>query len=374
MIKTGFKDKNRGKNVTFCIFGCVFLAAGGVLQSAARLRAGFGEWYACVVYPVITGTLGRLSGIFPFSLAEAGLCILIFAAAVQLFRLIAGKGAGWRRTVAFLFAVVSFLFFMYTACCGVNYYRRPFSDYLGYETGKNKKEELEELLEWLSQQVNESWTEIRADSLQELISMGQAGVESMEGLGEEYPQLSGFYPQPKPLVMSWLLSVQQMCGVYSPFTVEANYNRDMVSYNIPHTICHELSHLRGFMREDEANFIGFLACIGSDSAQYRYSGYLMGWIYAGNALAGEDWETYVRYRNSLREEVDRDLRANTEFWNRYESRVSEAAEAVNDTYLRMNSQSEGVKSYGRAVDLMLAWYREKPWAGANQASEGEAFP
>ena len=66
----------------------------------------------------------------------------------------------------------------------------------------------------------------------------------------------------------------------------------MPYYNIPHTICHELSHLKGFMREDEANFIGYLACIGSDSPDFRYSGYLTGWVYAGNALARVDPESY----------------------------------------------------------------------------------
>ena len=38
----------------------------------------------------------------------------------------------------------------------------------------------------------------------------------------------------------------------------------MVSYNLPFTTCHELSHLRGFMQEEEANFIGFLACVNAD--------------------------------------------------------------------------------------------------------------
>ena len=87
-------------------------------------------------------------------------------------------------------------------------------------------------------------------------------------LGQSYPQLDGYYPYPKPLINSRLLSVQQLCGIYSPFTIEANYNREMPYYNIPHTICHELSHLKGFMREDEANFIGYLACIGSDSPDF----------------------------------------------------------------------------------------------------------
>ena len=76
----------------------------------------------------------------------------------------------------------------------------------------------------------------------------------MKGLADEYPQFKSWYPYPKPLIHPRLLSVQQLTGVYSPFTVEANYNSEIPAYNIPHTICHELSHLKGYMREDEANF------------------------------------------------------------------------------------------------------------------------
>jgi hypothetical protein len=184
--------------------------------------------------------------------------------------------------------------------------------------------------------------------------MRKNGVLAMERLAEEYPSLSGFYPEPKPVFVSWILSVQQYSGVYSPFTVEANYNRDMVAYNIPHTICHELSHLSGFMREDEANFIGYLACINSGSTGFRYSGYLLGWIYAGNALAGEDYAAYVRFYEALDDGVRQELDENSLFWDRFEGKAAEAANKVNDTYLKANGQSQGVKTYGRVVDLMIA--------------------
>ena len=32
---------------------------------------------------------------------------------------------------------------------------------------------------------------------------------------------------------------------------------------------------------------------------------------------------------------------------------------MNDTYLKMNDQSDGVQSYGRVVDLMLAVFRQE---------------
>ena len=99
--------------------------------------------------------------------------------------------------------------------------------------------------------------------------------------------------------------MQQLCGVYSPFTVEANYNGDMPDYNVPHTLCHELSHLKGFMREDEANFIGYLACISSENEAFRYSGYLTGWVYAGNALARVDRKRYIELTDQSAREQGR---------------------------------------------------------------------
>lgn len=267
----------------------------------------------------------------------------------------------WKKIVSGTLFLISLLFFIYTVNCGINYYRRPFSDYLEYRAGRYSEKELEELLGWLTQRVNAVYTETGG---QECRKVQNEAVKAMEKLGEQYPQLAGYYPKPKPVLFSRLLSIQQLSGIYSPFTVEANYNAEMTPYNIPHTACHELSHLRGFMREDEANFIGFLACVGSENQEYRYSGYLMGWIYAGNALESVDHEAYAGYWDMLRPEVQEDLRENTAFWDRFDTKVSKAAETLNNTYLKANSQSDGVRSYGRAVDLMLAWYQsEEPSSG-----------
>lgn len=329
--------------------GFILLAASIFLQMAARALPGFGQWYAVTIYPLLTEAAGRFFGFFPFSASELFLYLLLFLLVYYGIRL----RRSWRRWLSGLFFLVSLLFFLYTAGCGINYYRRPFSDYLGFKAEKYAKEELEELCIWLTDQANASYTgteEMTTADFQ------REGVRAMEKLGDVYPQLSGFYPKPKPLMLSRILSVQQLSGIYSPFTVEANYNKEMTAYNIPHTICHELSHLRGFMREDEANFIGFLACIDSDSPEYRSSGYMMGWIYAGNALAAVDRDAYISCWQNLRPEIQKEIRENTVFWDRFDTRVSKAAETVNNTYLKANSQTEGVRSYGRMVDLMLCWY------------------
>ena len=253
--------------------------------------------------------------------------------------------------------IVGALLFSYTVNCGINYYASSFSSYAGLEDGTYTVEELETLCSDLVELVNES-AKTGRQSYREHRSVWRAeAVTAMQAAGEQFSCLAGFYPKPKEVLVSQILSVQQLCGVYSPFTVEANFNGDMPDYNVPHTLCHELSHLKGFMREDEANFIGYLACISSENEVFRYSGYLTGWVYAGNALARADMKRYIELTNQLCEEARQDLDENSDFWNRYESRVSEAATRMNDTYLKMNSQADGVKSYGRMVDLMLSYRR-----------------
>ena len=182
---------------------------------------------------------------------------------------------------------------------------------------------------------------------------------AMEKLGEVYPSMKGYYPKPKRVFWSDFLSYQHISGVFSPFTVEAHYNKAMVPYNYGFTVCHELSHLRGFMREDEANFIAFLGCTNSSDAYFNYSGYLLGFIYASNALYAEDRDLWREVYAILPEEAVYDLNQNSEFWARYETKVAEVAGQVNDTYLKANGQETGVKSYGHIVDLLIAYYKSQ---------------
>lgn len=335
-----------------CLVGILLLMLTAIFQLAARLFSGFATWYSHRIYPILVGTIGRLSGVFPISLAELGLYCLIFGVLFEIIR-------NFRNPLRILrhgFCICAALLFSYTMNCGINYFAEPFSVYAGIETGFYTKEELKELCRYLVEQVNANVSE--AHYIEEKKEWKLEGVRAMQQAGEVFSCLNGYYPIPKDLLIDEILSIQQLCGIYAPFTIEANFNGDMPDYNIPHTICHELSHLRGFMHEDEANFIGYLACIASDNRAFRYSGYLTGWVYAGNALAKADFESFIELRGLLDERALEDMRENNEFWERYEGKAAEAATHMNDTYLKLNRQEDGVKSYGRMVDLMLAYQKK----------------
>ena len=185
---------------------------------------------------------------------------------------------------------------------------------------------------------------------------GRTGQRAMEKLGQRYHRLSGHYPFPKPILNTWILSIQQTTGVYSPFTVEANYNRDIAYYDIPFTICHELSHLRGYMQEEEANFIGVLATIGADDLYFNYSGYVSAWVYAGNALARIDSTAFATLYSRINARTRQDMLYNNAYWQQFEGKPAEAHEQLNDAYLKMQGQATGVRSYGHVTDLMLEYF------------------
>lgn len=55
------------------------------------------------------------------------------------------------------------------------------------------------------------------------------------------------------------------------------------------------------------------------------------------------------------EKVIAELGANSVYWKKYETPVATVATTVNDTYLKSQGQTDGKKSYGRFVDLMISY-------------------
>ena len=370
MKKTGSKKKA----LTAVI---LFLVSGG-LRLLAELSDTFASFYTANVYSVLVGTIGRFSGLFPFALSElllylviAGTMVMPLRIGLDIRRNMPGSAplkqvlCFLSRTVLNLLLGFSVILLIYMLNCGINYHAGTFSKQAGMQVRQYSLEELDTLCVMLAEKVNETAAiDARHPAENRLTGMDLSTKSSwrktsraaMIRLGEAYPQLSGYYPLPKPLLFSRLLSVQQVTGIYSPFAIEAVYNREMPDYNVPHTLCHELSHLRGYMHEDEANFISYLACIGSDLQTFRYSGYLTAWVYAGNALAKQDRKRYNELRAELCPEALSDLEANNAFWDRFDGEIAEVHDKVNDAYLKGNGQREGVISYNRFVELLLAYY------------------
>ena len=340
------------------LIACAVTAAASVtLDAAARMIPGFADLYSRTVYVFLQGSYGRLTGVMPFSAAEV-ICILLPFALIT--DIIVNRHR-LRRTALHILLALSVMMFLYTANCGVNYHRGTFVPKEVYSSAGFTKAQLEEFcrhtvdeLRSSSEAAGGTWDGSGYPSGRDLDRQAAAAMKS---LGGEFPELAGYYPSPKRLmVCSRLFSMMGVTGIYSPFTIEANINGEMPDLEMPFTACHELSHLRGYMNEGEANYIGWLACTGSDDPGMSRSGWLIAWIYAGNALYEIDPDSCMEIRAGLPEDAVEELKANSEFWRTHENKASEIQDSVNDAYLKSNGLEDGILSYDRLTTLMLCRY------------------
>ena len=78
------------------------------------------------------------------------------------------------------------------------------------------------------------------------------------------------------------------------WTAESVGSSDVVDSHIPFNIAHETAHGLGIGPEAECNFAAWLACKDSEDVRFRYSGWLLAYIYASNALYSADYEAWYR--------------------------------------------------------------------------------
>lgn len=352
---------------TFVVsLACILLSI--VLLFCSRRLDGFAEWYAQKVFPFFPNTVGRLFSPLPFSIFEfeiyLGVLLLLFWL-ILVIPILLGKASLRKRFFAsstrFGLLLISCLFLVFTLTGSMNYSRATFADTAGIMVRGYSDEELTQLSLTLIEDLSLLEEKITVDEEGKVsfdgIDLNQEVVGAMKNLGEEYALLAGYYPSPKPVMFSRGLSYLGITGIFSPFTLEANYNQDAPTYVIPYTMAHELAHLKGFMREEDAGFIAFLACRNSTSLEIQYSGALNGLSYTLKALwDAVDPHEYEMIYAQIPDQAKAELQKSRLYWSMHTTAVTTFAKAANDQYLIVNSQSEGTKSYGRMVDLLLALY------------------
>lgn len=346
------------------------LADGCLLAAFLALRESRGAMTALAdVMGAVRRGVGRVCYLAPFSVMEA-LCAALVLLAVGYTAWSAAAVARSRRAgraySALLGAVCAGLT-IYIGFCylwGVTYYVDSFQDRSGIYAQKVAVEDLEAVTRYFAQRLNETAGQVERDenglfavSRQEIFDQS---VHVYDETAERFPFLAFDDRPPKAVYFSRVMSRLDFTGVYCPFTGEANVNVDSPACLLPSTIAHELAHQRGIASEQECNFLSILSCTTSGDAAYAYSGWLLGYIYLGNALYGEDralWEPVYR---SLAEPVRADLADNNAYWSQFQdSTVKQASNKVYDSFLKGYGEEQGLKSYGTVVDLLVAYYKDQ---------------
>lgn len=373
--------------------------------------AEFCDFYVSNIFPLWVESYARLTGIFPFSVGEV---MIVMGLAVTAVAVLLGIIAvifllGFKKTLAcpkiLKFCrkyytgyawIVTGVFVLLTLNCFIPYHSSTLEEKYGLlqKTSADdpivkellKKEytfeELAQLRDYIVIKTNELAKQVERDENGDIIypeNINELAADAMYTLAESCPQLEGYYPKPKVIHFSEFLSQQHMKGYFFPFSMEANYNGMMHSINVPATICHEYAHLKGFMYEEEANMIGFLACVNSPDVTFQYSGYLSILNYVNNQFyhaIGKNKEIYAAHVKISPQVKEENVFLVKEAWDKVEEKaiistsvVDKVSDTLSETSMVLNGVSDGILSYTRVVGLLLHYYD-----GSSEVQEALAAP
>lgn len=322
-------------------------------------------------------TLARIFSPVPFSVAEF-LCVLGIAAVLfWIIRTVVmtvrseHHGKTLLRRFSIPMAVLPPVYLFLCLLLGSTYRADGFMEKSGLSTQAETVTLLKEVTESFAAALADTADSVPRDGNGlfsvpvDTILSDAGGV--YRGVEQRFPFLELRDAKPKKVFFSRLMSRFNYTGYCFPYTGEANINVDQTAVMIPATVTHEMAHQRGIASEQEANFVGILACTESGNAVYAYSGRLFALIHLGNALSRYDRDAWFEIVYSLPESVLADLRANDDYWAQFETKAAKVSEKVYDTLLKSYGQELGVQSYGAVVDLLIAWYR----AGGFPPTPGE---
>ncbi len=311
--------------------------------------------------------MSSVTYIIPFSFFETLILCMPLILTILIVALVRRGSTGRKRArvLLSLIGVISLIFSSYIFMLGIGYRTTPISEKLGitdspdvstdalYRTTLVVRDEVNSLADGLNFDGTET---VMPCSVNELSSRIVAAYDSFN---REYPILTNFNSRVKPVYFSTVMSDLRITGIYSFFTGEANVNVEYPDYGLPFTAAHEMAHQRGVCRENEANFIAFLVCIGSDDDFIRYSGYLNLYEYLASALNRADRDLYAEVRSGLCERAVSDIKASNAVYNAHkDSFLGELNERINDTYLKLNG-TQGTVTYGYVVRLAVSYYENK---------------
>ncbi len=322
-------------------------------------------YYSNGIYPVISQFFRILFGWLPFSVGEI-VYTLIFIVAIRYIIL------NWKRIKAFpwsfvrnVFVVLAVFYFTFNLLWGLNYYRQPIAERFDIRDSITSQEVVD-LAEELIEKTNSIHFQITRDTAQMVqvpYDRNEIFTKTIEGYREiekELPFLKYRHPSLKKSMFSILDSYMGIGGYLNPFTNEAQVNALTPVFRFPVVSGHEVGHQVGYSKENETNFIGYLVTSKNKDIYFQYAASAYALSHCLSAIRRGDEEKFQELFSKINFGVQENYRELYEFNIRYANPFEPIFKSIFDTFLKANQQVEGVRSYGKIVELMVGYHEKHP--------------
>ncbi len=341
------------------------------VQLASKFPVFIEDYYSMRIYPIISSFFRILFGWIPFSIGDIFLAVLIFFFMRFLYKIVKTRFRFLLHKIIHFVAIISILYGCFYLFWGLNYYRKPLSENLGFEQKKYSNDALFEITKNIIQKLNETqikitkYDSIKVENPYDQKEMYMIASDSYQQLSKKYPQFSYQFSSVKSSLMSLLQSYIGTSGYFNPLTGEAQVNDRIPKTSFPTTTCHEIAHQLGFAAENEANFIGFLAANYSENVYFKYASYRMAFGYCISEMRKRDPEKQVLLMKTVNSGILKDFKESFDFWEQYQNPFEPIIKKGYDAYLKVNNQQKGVDSYNYVVDLLISYFEETGFESTN---------
>lgn len=348
-----------------CMIMIAFAPIAAVVHILSRVSVTCSDFFLRYFSVAPRFVMAQLTNLLPFSLAETVLMaspVIVIAVAVLAFRYQKKELYHSVRLISILLSILSCAYFIFAVGFAPGYSGSTLEARMELDRKKVSASELENTARLLKAECEQILDEVEflygAESIMpySLNEMNRKLNDAYAKAARKYDFILHFPSNVKFVVLSVPMSYTHITGVYTFFTGEANINIHFPDYTLPFTAAHEMSHQRGIAREDEANFMAFLVCCESDDPYIRYSGYMNLFEYVFSALYSASKDAYRTLWYELDGRMRGEINAYNEFFEPFRENVAASVSGqINNSFLQSQGQSDGTKSYGRVVDLAVAY-------------------
>lgn len=328
------------------------------------------QYYSRGIYPLYSQLWQKILTPIPFSVGDVLYFILgiyLVYKYVQLYRETNKWSTRLLHATKFTVKCIVVFFLAFNLSWGLNNYRIPLVSTLQLETGYTQ----EELISFTKRLIDKANTQqllltqdstkavVVTQSLQELY----AAVDQGHYKAGKETKLYQYTPHTvKSSLYSLPLTYMGFSGYLNPFTQEAQVNDMVPKITMIVTASHEVAHQLGYAHESDANFLGFRAAYAQDQLIYQYGATIFALRYCLNAITYNENEPmmFEDLFQTIHPGVQENIMEPTVFWQSYKTITDSFFKVFYGTFLKVNNQKEGIRSYNRFVDLLINYDKQQP--------------
>jgi hypothetical protein len=318
--------------------------------------------YTAKIFPIISQLQRGLLGWLPVSVGDLLYGLLLLWLLIALLRGIWQvkqlKKANWQALLPIFAKRFLLLYLVFSLLWGLNYSRMGIAHQMSLKLATYSNNELYLLDSLLLQKTNACKLKVARLPPTTKDSFAQIATTAYHNMGNQYAFINYHPAAIKPSLWGWLGNYLGFLGYYNPFTGEAQVNTTVPSFLQPFVYCHEIAHQLGYAKEDEANFVGFLAASQSGHPFFEYSAYLDMWLYSQRNLYLADSVAARRLSKQLLPAVQQDIKEWQAFNNRHQNPAEPVVKWLYAFYLKRNNQPAGILSYDAVVGYLVAYQKK----------------